>query len=317
MGVYFDKGSGLWRAQVQKGGRRISTTARTAKEAREIEARIRRESDPGREHSLEEAITRWLDEESPKLKRKKDYESHARALIPFLSEARISQAPEVWRRYLNGNVELTSSSHNRRGALIKRVCGLASDWGWCEPGLASRINLLQENPGRHVYLTPAQVQALHEATDFQPTKDAILIAAYSGLRIGEIMKLDGSTRDGCLYLGDTKNGKPRLVPIHPAIRKAVERLPIPCGTRWVTRHFDRARERLGHPEWHFHDLRHTNASWLIQAGADLVTVRDLLGHSSLAVTSRYTHLATDHLREAVSKLPAPPVHRKKRAKPAK
>jgi site-specific recombinase XerD len=49
----------------------------------------------------------------------------------------------------------------------------------------------------------------------------------------------------------------------------------------------------------FHSLRHTYASWLVQNGADLYTVKELLGHSTLAMTERYSHLAKDNLKNTV------------------
>jgi hypothetical protein len=52
----------------------------------------------------------------------------------------------------------------------------------------------------------------------------------------------------------------------------------------------------------FHDLRHTFASWAVQRGATLQEVKDLLGHSSLAMVIRYAHLSPEHLRKAVGRL---------------
>ena len=57
-------------------------------------------------------------------------------------------------------------------------------------------------------------------------------------------------------------------------------------------------------DFHYHDLRHTFASWAVQRGAKLQEVKDLLGHRSLAMVLRYSHLSPEHLRSAVARLDA-------------
>jgi integrase len=52
----------------------------------------------------------------------------------------------------------------------------------------------------------------------------------------------------------------------------------------------------------FHSLRHTYASWLVEHGASLPIVRDLLGHKNLIMTSRYSHVSADAQRNAVAAL---------------
>ena len=53
----------------------------------------------------------------------------------------------------------------------------------------------------------------------------------------------------------------------------------------------------------FHSLRHTAASFLIQSGVDLYTIKEIFGHGSIALTERYSHLANDALKEAAKKMP--------------
>ena len=80
--------------------------------------------------------------------------------------------------------------------------------------------------------------------------------------------------------------------------------------RSISNAFDRAVKNLGFNDGvsdrrfrvTFHTLRHTYASWLVQKGVDLYTVKKLMGHSTLAMTERYSHLAQDNLRDAVKKL---------------
>ena len=52
----------------------------------------------------------------------------------------------------------------------------------------------------------------------------------------------------------------------------------------------------------FHSLRHTYASWLVQGGTPLYTVAELMGHTTLEMTKRYSHLAPDSLRKAALSL---------------
>lgn len=57
------------------------------------------------------------------------------------------------------------------------------------------------------------------------------------------------------------------------------------------RHWEAARAQAGLAHFHWHDMRHTYASWLGTAGADLLTLKELLGHNDIATTQKYTHLA--------------------------
>lgn len=73
------------------------------------------------------------------------------------------------------------------------------------------------------------------------------------------------------------------------------------GTRFTEfkRSFATALKKSGIRDFRFHDLRHTFASQLIMRGADLKTVQELLGHRTLAMTLRYSHLSQAHKKEAI------------------
>jgi integrase len=66
--------------------------------------------------------------------------------------------------------------------------------------------------------------------------------------------------------------------------------------------FDRAKKKSDIEDFHFHDLRHTFASYLVMEGVDIMTVKELLGHKTLAMTLRYSHLSPTHKAKAVSVL---------------
>jgi integrase len=94
----------------------------------------------------------------------------------------------------------------------------------------------------------------------------------------------GTTGDGYVFPGRTDSGDGRLDNVKKGWLALVKAATI--------------------TEFRFHDLRHTFASKLVMAGVDLNTVRELLGHSDLKMTLRYSHLSPDHKAAAVAKLVA-------------
>ncbi len=97
-------------------------------------------------------------------------------------------------------------------------------------------------------------------------------------------------QDGHVFLGE--GGKPvDLDKLRYAFEKAVEAIGL-------VRMVDDENGKPQRQRFRFHDMRHTYASWLVQNGMPLAKVQRLLGHQSITMTERYSHLTPDHLADA-------------------
>ncbi len=212
------------------------------------------------------------------------------------------------------------------------------------------VRLLKLPLRRHTFLTPNEVEKLVGAAP-EPWATMILVAAHTGLRLGELRALrwndvDLTTSRLLVHssawkreVGPPKNGRSRHVDLSRTAAAALRELSKTTqfthgvntghldnpsendrqingyvfGRRdgslqsdgmctWKLRHV--ARRALGRPlGWHL--LRHTFASHLVQRGAPLKAVQELLGHSSMTMTLRYAELAPENRAAAVRLLDTP------------
>lgn len=298
------------------GGKRIERTlppAATKTDARNLETQIRQaqiDVAVGRKptRTIDDALDQWIATGADKLKSwKKDLRYRINVLREYTAGKTLADLPKVSEELKKrGQKEgMSAAAINRYLALFRRIGNLVERWGWTDLPLGRRIQLLPEHSRRDVYLTPEEVQKLASKA-IPVVADMIRFAALTGLRRGEMMDLQPEQiREGILVLSSvTKSNRPRGIPLPPEAAKiAAKRLPWGLSIYQLHDRFHEAREKAGMEYVRWHDLRHTYASWLVQAGQPLTAVRDLLGHSSLSVTSRYGHLAPAHLRSAVDTLP--------------
>ncbi len=208
---------------------------------------------------------------------------------------------------------------NRLLATLKHSIHKGYQWGMVSEETLKRarqVKLLSENNRRLRYLSKEECQTLINVCD-NHLKPIVIIALNTGMRKGEILSLKWDNIDlkrGFILLEITKNGERREIPINETLRHTLSELPTRFNGAYVftdktgkpyqdvKRSFNTACRRAGIKDFHFHDLRHTFASHLVMAGVDITTVSKLLGHKSLTMTLRYSHLAPSHLSNAVSLL---------------
>ncbi len=148
---------------------------------------------------------------------------------------------------------------------------------------------------------------------------ALMTALYTGLRRGELVWLEWEDVDfsaGLVYVRN-KPGHPlkdyeeRSIPLHEQLAEALRELPrrsrwcfpSPTGGRWDVDNFSKLQYRAKLPG--FHAWRHTFASYLAMNGADVRTIQQLMGHSSLTTTERYMQVSPAHRERAVGRLKFP------------
>jgi len=220
--------------------------------------------------------------------------------------------------------KLAPATNNRRVACIKHMIHKAVQWKQCPPHVwdeVRAVKLLPENNRRMRYLTREEADRLLDACRVKGGSSTLTaphlypivsIALNTGMRLGEILALtwnDIDMRSGFIRVQNAKNNESRDIPINDTLRGALGALPSNVDAsekvfkvRAVRRSFTTALRKAGIRNAVFHTLRHTFASHLVMAGADLTTVKELLGHKSLTMTMRYSHLSPSHKLSAVKLL---------------
>jgi len=199
---------------------------------------------------------------------------------------------------------------------------------------AKDLNLLQQNPAEKIkrlkesskkpprFFSQEEVnKILEHSNDFY--KSLFQFFLYTGMRRDEVRFLEWSEIDlknKIIRLGNkenftTKSGKNRNIPMHPIVEKILKKRPqtsilvfeSPEGGEfgrgtWRTVLLQAAK-RAGVENITLHTFRHTFASWLVMEAVDIPTVAQLLGHSDIKTTMKYAHLAPEHVKRAVERLP--------------
>lgn len=198
------------------------------------------------------------------------------------------------------------------------------DWGWIEDSPMRKVTKPRQARGRERFLSDAERNSLIAACT-QSTSTflypVVVLALSTGMRRGEIMSLRWPQVDlvqGRILLHDTKNGSSRAIPLTgfalalfqdlSKVRRIDSNLvfygkdpqkSVDLKKPWTT-----AIERAAIPDFRFHDLRHSAASYLAMNGATTIDIAAVLGHKTLQMVKRYSHLADSHTARIVTSMNA-------------
>lgn len=324
----YKRGRVWWIRFTDPGSREVRETARTTDRRQAQEYHDRRKAESWRiaqlgerpRHTWPEAVVRWV-EESQGRRGMASVMTALRQADPFLGSLHLDQ---ITRDTLAGFVRsqraagLANTTINLRLTMIGAVLRAAVEWGWLS--LAPRHKCLPITERRVRWLTREEADRL--IAELPPHLAAMArFGLATGLREHNVCRLEWTQVDL----------DRRRAWIHADQSKARRAIPIPLNVeamvvlreqagkhpRWVFPYRGRplrrannegwhaALKRAGIEDFHWHDLRHTWASWHVQAGTPLQVLKELGGWSSLSMVLRYAHLSVEHLAEHAERIAGP------------
>ncbi|MBB6342054.1 integrase [Pseudomonas fluvialis] len=198
---------------------------------------------------------------------------------------------------------------NNRLGYLRSVFNVLQQLGEIDyPNPLARVRPLRLQERALAYLTTEQIGILFDCIEQRCKTPHVamisLICLATGARWGEAQALTPErVRDGLVTFVNTKGKRVRAIPIDPKLEKRIHEHFREHGTfSNCLNSFDKtlAASKLPVPPGQSsHVLRHTFASHFIMNGGNILTLQKILGHTSLAMTMRYAHLAPDHLQDAV------------------
>lgn len=232
---------------------------------------------------------------------------HAYRIGKWIEGRRASEAREVAAAIRDDLLKAYApATVNRSLGALKKALALAWEKGQTPVDYSGLVKRVPEHNQRTVYLSMTEVKSIADQASEQ-VRAAIWVALLTGCRRGEVCKIaadDIGKSTIRIQAGNTKTLRYREVPIVPALRPWLKHLPLAINFEGVKSGFRRAREAAGMDHVHFHDLRHSCATILLQLGVELHVVREILGHTSIKTTERYAHVMIKPQRQALAKLGA-------------
>ena len=233
------------------------------------------------------------------------------------------------RDELSNNVNF-KGKQNTPATVVRYMAALShaftiavNEWQWVDDTPMRKVKKPTESRGRVRFLDDTERERLLTACKESPNTQlyiCVVLALSTGMRQGELMNLtwkDVDLNEGYCILHETKNGERRRVTLsgyaldllkeHGKLRhigtpllfpsERISSKPIDLKKAFAT-----AMRIADVNEFHWHDLRHSTASYLAMNGASLAEIAEVLGHKTLSMVKRYSHLSDSHVSNVVASM---------------
>ncbi|HCY76489.1 MAG TPA: hypothetical protein DHV28_11260 [Ignavibacteriales bacterium] len=211
---------------------------------------------------------------------------------------------------------------------LKAAFNKAVVWNYIEINPFNKIKTPKTPSSLPVFISEAELIQILDKVENQLHKDIFTTAYYTGMRLNELLNMKWDWIDfnqNLIIIKNsdqflTKTKQERVIPIHPRVDQILKSRftlgkekeshyvfyrvnGVKLNGEFISKQFKKgAKAAKLNSKIHFHTLRHSFASALVQRKVDIYTVQKLLGHSKIQTTQIYSHLQKENLSQAVNLL---------------
>lgn len=212
---------------------------------------------------------------------------------------------------------------------LKAAFNRAIDWELISENPFSKVETKKIQATRPEFITRSELQKIMDVTGNETIRNSFLFSFLTGTRLREVVNIKWKNIElekRLISVGDkdlsTKNKKSRTIPIAAELANMLLQMQrsntisgeyvfnklngFPFTGDYISKRFKKSVRKAGlNDRIHFHSLRHSFGSILGMKGVPITVIRDLMGHSSVAVTELYSHTNMDSLRSAIRVMNSP------------
>ena len=284
-----------------------------------------------KKHTLADMIDRYLHDVLPTKSRssQRNQEAHLRWWRKHIGDKLLADVTPTLIAGFRDKIAQDDDKSRANATVVRYMAALSHaftiavrEWGWLDESPMRKVSKPKEPRGRVRFLSDDERERLLGACKTSYNLylyPAVVLALSTGTRKMESLGLywrDVDFQRQTITLHDTKNGERRILPLTGHALKLIEKLyearrmdsdfvfpsrngkkPFDLRRSWVA-----AMKKADISDFHWHDLRHSTASYLAMNGATLAEIAEVLGHKTLSMVKRYAHLSDAHTAGVISRM---------------